>query len=340
MNKILAVLDSDVVYASRLIEYFKKRNEFHFELSIFTKLERLEEFLKQHQIEILLLGEDTPAQSLLLDRVKYIYSLAEDIKESGSVGFKQIFKYQSAQNVIDEIQSDYKKKILENVHGSSSEHTNLITIFTLQPDYEKAAFAWSYSLQMATRKKVLFIPFTLFSVPILSPIDLSVQSVSEFIYYLKSNNPDLMKKMNELSGFVGNVSYLTGITHGFDLLSLNKDDMERWITQLRAAPEYHTIVFYLTFYSEAGMELVGKSDHVFALLSEDAYEQAQWRECQRQMDLLGTSTDHLAYHSLSLPQEDRIQGPGVTLAQLQNSAIWEFASQSIDIDQEAVISDA
>jgi hypothetical protein len=55
VEKIFALYDSDLFYATRFMEYLKKRKDFNFEVAAFTKPESFFEFLQEHQIEILLL---------------------------------------------------------------------------------------------------------------------------------------------------------------------------------------------------------------------------------------------------------------------------------------------
>ncbi|HWT26484.1 MAG TPA: hypothetical protein VN131_00960, partial [Mobilitalea sp.] len=85
MDKVLAIFDSDSIYATRFMEYLKKRKDFDFDVIVFTRKDSLEEYLKNHRIELLLLGEGIDSGELAKDNIKYLYRLSErPVKDKGS----------------------------------------------------------------------------------------------------------------------------------------------------------------------------------------------------------------------------------------------------------------
>ena len=57
MRKVMAVYDEDPLYAQRLADYVNQKEKLPFAAMAFSSLERLQDYLKDHPAEILLVGE-------------------------------------------------------------------------------------------------------------------------------------------------------------------------------------------------------------------------------------------------------------------------------------------
>lgn len=57
MVKMMAVFDEDPVYAEKLADYVNQREKLPFTAMAFSSLEKLEQYMKEHPVEILLVGE-------------------------------------------------------------------------------------------------------------------------------------------------------------------------------------------------------------------------------------------------------------------------------------------
>lgn len=327
MKKIMAIYDSDVIYATRFMELFQKRKEFDFDFSAFTKKESLEEYSKNNQIEILLLGDGLKQEEIPKENIKHIYNISEHPIYGDNVDIPTIFKYQPAQDIMSEVISDYVINEKETKDGCSSGNIRIISVFSPIQGSTKLSFAWSLSLILSEKRKVLFIPFDLLPVPLLSMVDQTNQATSEFIYYLKENNPNIHMKMKSLLRYIGKLAYLEGLSHGLDLLSISKEDLCKWIDVLREQSDYEIVVFYCACYSEAMVELIRQSNQVIVTLQENAYESAVSNEWERQMNLIGLNKEQMKFQTAYMQEEERLMKMGITLSELQESAAWSCARQ-------------
>ncbi|MBC7884458.1 MAG: hypothetical protein H7X99_03240 [Saprospiraceae bacterium] len=326
MEKILAIYDSDVIYATRFMEYFKKKKDFNFEISAFTRKDSLKEFLLLHRIEILLIGNEIILEEISSENIKYNYQLVEDIRNERAIEQACIFKYQSAQAVMAEVIADYVKKENETQVNYNPTGVEIISVFSPILNAAKLSFAWSISTLLSESKKVLFVPLDLLPIQLLSSVDSTSQSLSEFIYYLKEN-PNIIMKMKSLLAYDGNLSYLTGLTHGFDLLSLIKEDICKWIEELKTHTDYQTVVFYLGYYADPIIELMNQSDSVFILSAGSQYEKMVLKEWEHQMDRIGFDTKKDKFLRIQVEEED-VQAP-FTIQELKNSSTWATALRFI-----------
>jgi len=328
VEKVFAIYASDNLYTTRFMEYFKTKKDIGFEISAFTRKENLEAFLSVHKIEILLLGEHISHEEVPIENINYVYQLTENKENNNKMDQHLIYKYQPVQMVMSEILRNYAIKTSNTQEALYPKSKKLISIFSLRPSAEIISYAWSISIQLSELQKVLFVPLELLSLPLLSFADSKDLSLSEFIYYLKEN-PNQIIKMKTLLGHSGYLSYLTGIMHGADLLSLTQEDILRWVEALNMQTDFSSIIFYLGFYSDAAIELMKISDTVLIPTTGLPYEKAMLREWERQMEHSGINTSSEKFQRILLPAEASWNGRPMSLQELANTEVWVTATNYI-----------
>ncbi len=327
MRKTIALCDSDSIYAARFMEYFQNKQEFEWNITAFTKKEKLEAYLQDHSLEILLAGSMEMIETLPADKVQSCYLLTEESQEDCPER-TGIFRYQSVERIMEQVLTDYFRKQDEKTAIDNPNRMNIITVFSPVPNGQDASFAWSMGFQLARQRKVLLLPLELFSMKQLDFIDQAHQGLSEFIYYLKENS-NLLSKLKELLNYSNNLAFLAGASHGFDLLSLNKEDIHRWITMLRTNTDYHSVIFYLSFYYEAGIELLKLSDRVVIIKGQSSYENEVYREWERQMDCVGIDLQQQKFRSIYRALEWGGEVAYHSLQELCSSSIWQQAQECL-----------
>lgn len=328
MEKIFALYDSDLFYATRFMDYFQKKKNFEFQFSTFTQKDSLLEFLQLQQVEILLLGEDNTLAELPLDKIKFIYQFRSSIGKDKVEEHPCIFKYQTAQAVINDILNDYRKKGLNTKEYSSSKTTQILSIFAPVTGIGKLAFAWSVSSLISEQNKVLFILLDPLPVQLLTNFNISNQSLTEFIYYLKES-PDILIKMNALLSVQGNLSVLAGIAHGADIHSLTREDMRKWTSELRNSSGFQTVVFFLGSDTDAAAEVMNTSDIVLISTNGNQYENLVQKELERQLKQSG-SFNQDKFNYVELPEEAEFEKLPVTITELSFSTYWSAARQYLN----------
>ena len=327
MERVFALYDSDVFYATRFMEYFKKKKDFQFELSIFTQKGSFEEFLSLHQVEILLVDEQIATEDIPMENIKFIYKLSENPQKERHSETPNIFKYQPVKSVMYELLKDYNRKVSDALIVFNPKQVNLISVFSPKQNSETLSFTWSISSMMSEQKKVLLVMLDLLQVQLFSSIDNRNYSLTEFIYYLKENN-DIITKMKGLLCFLDNLSYLSGASHSEDILSLKKEDIQKWVEELKLHTDYQTIIFYLGCYSEATIELMKWSNLVLLTSTGTAYENSLKEVWAQQMERSGINLNQNKFKNVELQREDLGQIP-ISMTELMKSSAWSSAEQSI-----------
>ncbi len=333
MLKILAVYDTDASYAARLTEFIRNENTGSFDVTVFTRSESLEEFLKHGEIELLLLGEEIIPEELPTGKIKYLVKLTDRKTGNQSIDIPLICKYQSARGVLSDILSCYAR--LENSQpdcrtGGRPGECRIISIFTPLEGFSEMTYSRFYAAHLAERYKCLYLPFELFPVPTSEEAQEMDHAQSEFIFYLKENSPELLPKLKSLLKYSGRLSVLSGVTHGLDLISLTKEDAVRFIGELRRNSEYVAIVIYLSIYTEFTIELMKLSDNVQILVQESDYAGKVMREWERQMAFYGVDTGLTKFIRISLPTEKATLNVGGFDKEQQYVALRQLAVQQAE----------
>lgn len=329
MKKVFAIYDNDVLFVTRFMEFLKKRKGFDYEVIVFTRKDSFNDYITDNPIEILLIDKELYEEEPIGSNIGYVYRLSEERGTKKDSEHHTIYKYQSAQNLISEILSDYLRKEKLSEGNYSSNDPKLITIVSPIPNLESLSFAWSFSYILSEKYKSLFIPMELFPVTIFTLEDNINQSLSEFIYYLKDNNPNVIMKMKSLLRYTNNLAYLSGITHGFDLLSLGKEDVDRWLEELKTHLDFSTIIFYFNYYSETYLELIRQSNEILVPILNSPYQISMIKEWKRQMDLIGIHSDSGRIRDINL-QEEVWSGQMINLQELCNRNSWLQAVQYLN----------
>jgi hypothetical protein len=302
LEKLLAIFDPDVLYASRLMEYFKKMVLIDFEIILFTRLDSLTDFIRYQPVEVLLYGADSLSADVHKDNIKYVFYLCPDMKQIKDKE-EAIYKYQPAGRIASDILTAYTR-LEDKQHNSPAGEMTYVSIFAPVPGIEKMSYAWSFAKELSIRKKVLYIAFDLLPTKIMQGQEDYGQSMSELLYYLKENRSDYMDKFKSYINYSERLSYLSGPVHGFDILSLNREEAGRFMENLKKYTDYDTVIFYLGIYTEATMELLEKSNEIYIVTCDMPYEELVLKEWERQARLSGLSINELKIDKLKLTKDE------------------------------------
>ena len=104
MKKLMAVYDTDPMYAERLSDYVNRKEKGVFSAQAFTSREKLMDFAKDNEIDVLLTGEPVESQEMRRIPSRQKIHLTE---ERTGCSEQEIYKYQSGDDIIREVMTFY-----------------------------------------------------------------------------------------------------------------------------------------------------------------------------------------------------------------------------------------
>lgn len=327
MERTFALYDSDFYYATRFMEYFKKKREIPFEVIVFTQLESLKEYLRTNSVNVLLLGSDIDDDEIFITRTKYIYQLMEDQRDSKNTNSDSVYKYQPVSQVMQDILKDYRNRERRVNQEAAIDQAKILTIFSLKQRQEAIAYSRALQSILSRKRSILFINLGLLPVPFMEDMQSEKNALSEIIYYIKEKK-DINIQLKELF-HTALSTYLGGLDHAADILSLNLEDAKKLMKDLRESSDYQLILFYIDSVSEALMELMLQSDVQIIIKGSTEYDQALYDTWLKQLQRLGNRLPIEQSFFVELPEEDYGQVP-ISQEQLIHSKAWQSAETSIE----------
>lgn len=270
MNFILGIYDSDIEYSNQLMSYIKRKHKRITQVRVFTNKTILLEYLDNNQITILLLSEDKMDEDMNHNNIKHRCILSEEGIDEVSTQIPIINKYQSVEQIVERLFTYYPELSIKSV-SSPLNNSKIITVFSLKNDYGKDNFSLNLANQYGLIKKTLFINFNLLHGGNHSFSQQSNKNLSEFLYFLKQQHPNLLLKMKEQIIKKGNFDYLQGVKFGPDLFELTLQELDNWIKELNSS-EYEVIIFNVGCFYNTILELFRKSNRLLFITGEDIWD--------------------------------------------------------------------
>ena len=165
MKKIMAVYDEDPFYAERLSDYVNRKEKGIFKAQAFTSKERLEEFAKDHEIDVLLAGESVGKEEIRdVKTVQKIY-LTEEREADGIREEASVYKYQSGDDIIREIMAVYCEipGVKAANPGLAERKKRIIGVYSPVGRCGKTCLSLAMGQLLAKEEKVLFISLDTFT---------------------------------------------------------------------------------------------------------------------------------------------------------------------------------
>lgn len=327
MERTFALYDSDFYYATRFMEYFKKKRDVPFEVIVFTHLESLKDYLRTNNVNVLLSGSDLDEDEIYKNKVKYLYQFTEDQRGRPDTKECLVYKYQPVWQVMQELLKDIRSREHRTDPSASTEGVKIITVFLPKPRQEALAYAIALHSILSRQENVLLINLELLPVHFIKELESERSSLSEIIYYIKENK-DINTRLKELLR-PGMLTYLGGLDHAEDILALDSEDANKLVETLRSSPDYQTILFYINCASEALMELIIQSDALITINSHTEYDQALYNTWLKQLQRYGRQLPQEKCFNVDLFEEDFGQVP-ISMAKLMDSKAWRSAEACLE----------
>lgn len=279
MNKLLVALYDTQGYMRSLADYFGRKN-FLLDSRLFTKLESLNEFLKDRQPDVLLLGEDVDRTGVkYLDRARHLVIMSEGngVAEGGET-CPLIFKYQSAEKILQEI-----FQILEEGEGASSVtatktggQTEFIGIYR---PYGATVPLHRLLPEVKDRRQSILVDLELFGEgqQVMKAAGTAENSgMSEVIFYLKQHSEKLAAKLRRMITQCDGMDYLGAVEDFRDLYTLCREDVDRLLSLFAHETGYERVVFDVGFLTDSSLYLLYCCDRIYIPRA-----QSRWEEQRR-----------------------------------------------------------
>ncbi len=243
-RKIMALFDTDAVYAVHFAEYAGRRSGIPFEVHAFTDREALEAFVRKEKVELLLVSSAEADGELLAWPVPKIVVLSEEpVRDGEGSGCPRVFKYQSQAEVIREVMAYYGQSA-PAADPAVVAKPKMKTVAVMSPVGRcgKTSLALALGRILSMTKPVLYVNLEPFSGLAAAFPAAGEGSLTDLLFCLRQEDGSGAARLSGMTVRFGNLDLLPPAKPGREGLSVSREDWERLWRLVRDESGYEVLI--------------------------------------------------------------------------------------------------
>lgn len=285
-DKKIAICDSDLSYAGRLVEYLRQEAAFPCEIKLYTGADKLLEDPECRLASLIVIAQSQYSEAVAEARFENLLLLNESdewLEEP-----ENISKFQSIANIALSI----RKKCAfgeEPVVASMRHGSPMIRIGVYTPVTRclQTMFTMTLGQILARHHKVLYMNFEAFS-GLEKMLSREFRgSVSDLIYYNECAREKLAGQLELMTEEIGGLHFLPPMKSYIELHSIRKEQWSSLLRTIEKVTEYEYLLMDLTEHTDGLFDLLRTCDKVYTIVRDDTFSRAryfQYEDLLRRMD--------------------------------------------------------
>ena len=305
MEKILAVMTKEKMYADRFCSYVNHRRQLLFTAVPFDNIADCREFSKAHPVALLLAdreffrgnryqGREESIESVKAGRVLMLAETlpaagTENLVAEGGPGAGNggtIRKYQSAEGILRDIMDQCKGLELRQTSAAAGRPVRIIGVYSPVGRSGCSSFAMTLAKVAGRRRKTLYLNCSEFSGMRRLTGENYETSLSDAMYYMKQGLLTPQKIYSMVYRF-GGIEYLPPVAFAEDHETLKGEDYVELITTVLKNTSYEVIVADMDSFSNVASEVMDICDVVYMPVLEDPMAEGKVEEFEEYLRTAG-----------------------------------------------------
>jgi cellulose biosynthesis protein BcsQ len=243
-KSIFAVCDLEAEYAANFMDYLNQKKNIPFDIQAFTNVKSLLEFGKKNPIELLLISARAMCQEVRELEVGKLVILSEGGQSPGLEAYSSVYKYQSTSDVVREVMACYgeEKRVLPTVFPILKKSTEILGVYSPIGRCLKTSFALTLGQILAKTRAVLYLNLDGYAGFEALLGTTYAHTLSDLLYYLKQEDPNLMLRLGSMVQTVGGMDYLPPVQAPADILSVTFEEFNTLLQELLLHSNYDILV--------------------------------------------------------------------------------------------------
>lgn len=284
-EKNLVVCDKEFRYASSLGENISARKNLAIQVHVCSSLERVEELQTKKRIHIFVVDESYDAKersSILADQTfVLVRGKGTDLQEHEVA----VYKYQSADTIMQTIFEYYKEQYQENLTKVSvAKKTKIIGIYSPIHRVGKSEFAVALGKECAIRRRTLYINLEEY----IGHMELAKEgTLGDLIYYMRQEEGNFSNYLQEYVKKMEEMDYLLPIPNTEDLRQVTQREWEDLIEAIEVTGLYEIIILDFGEAVQGLFSLLGKCQIIYQPILADWVSEKKVIQFDENMQALG-----------------------------------------------------
>lgn len=283
---VIAVCDSDLSYAGRLVEYLRGEAAFPCEIRQYTSAQKLMEDPGINLFRLIVIAQSQYDEAVKNAGFENLLLLNES--DEWMEKPENISKYQSITNIaacIRTMSAAGETPVVSSLrHGSP-----MIRIGVYSPVSRclQTTFTLTLGQILAARRRVLYMNFEAFS-GLEKMLSREFEgSVSDLIYYNECAREKLAGQLEMMTEEVGGLHFLPPMKSFIELRAIRKEQWSSLFRTIEKVTEYEYLLLDLTEHTDGLLDLLRTCDTVYTIVRDDPFSRArylQYEDLLRRMD--------------------------------------------------------
>lgn len=286
-RNIFAVCDLDVDYAYHFMEYLSKKKNIPFEVRVFTSAQTLQEYVREHPIELLLISEKAMNGEIRQAAIGQILILSDGVASEGLEEYPSIYKYQSSNQVIREALEHYGENGNTAVQTLKLEKKKMEVIGVYSPVGRtmKTTFALALGQILAKKRACLYL-----NLEACSGFEYLLernfeQTLGDLLYYLRLGSDHLIAKMGSMVQSVNNLDFLPPVLSLEDIQNTTAQEWIRLLQQMIDYSNYDVIILDLSDSVNQLYKLLEQCSRIYMPIRNDPVSQAKIQQFEHTLQI-------------------------------------------------------
>ena len=274
-EKIIAICDSDLSYAGRLVEYLRQEAAFPCEIRQYTGADKLLEDPESRSAALIVIAQSQYTEAVAQAQFENLLLLNESdewLEEP-----ENISKYQSITNIVLRIRAKCavgdEPVVASMRHGSPMIR---IGVYTPVTRCLQTMFTMTLGQILARRHRVLYMNFEAFSGLEKMLAREFRGNVSDLIYYNECAREKLAGQLELMTEEVGGLHFLPPMKSFIELQSIRKDQWSSLLRTIEKVTEYEYLLMDLTEHTDGLFDLLMTCDRVYTIVRDDSFSRARY----------------------------------------------------------------
>lgn len=290
MERVLAILSGEDDYGRELASYLGNCGDCIFKPVVFTDIDAYRRYDADNHVDMLLCSDELMTGEVRF-RAENICLLSDCNVLNEESEYPVIFKYQSSEQILRQIIDYYGKRRPEPEAGviTNTGCRRIVAVASPIGGSYSSTYALALADYYSLGGRTLFISFDPFFLLPGESKNHTDKNLTDVLYFLQIYSGNPTHFIEKIVRHRGNLDYISGVSHWFDLADMTTDQMRRLFEGLCKSEIYENIVFDIGIIGSASIELLAGCKTIHTPIRDGAgYEKiiAEWK---RQLCFSGQS---------------------------------------------------
>ena len=325
MSYIFAICDSQENYVYKLTEYLNLKKMVPFQIVAFTSVEKLLEYEKKANVELLLITEELFVHAKEQFQTSHIILLNETGVERLK-NYPFVYKYQSAEQIAKQILKIYGEIGDTSRLAMINRKIEILGIYSPIKRCLQTSFALTLGQLIGKEKKCLYLNFEAFSGFSRLLKQEYEQDFMDLMYFLNGGIEKFVYKLKGMVESIGTLDYIPPALSFMDFAQIDGKSIGLLLEEIATRTDYEVLILDLSDYLNDLFDILLVCDRIYTITKDDGMALAKLQQYEQLISYMQKDEILGRTKKVALPRFEEIPS---RLEELPFSQLAEYIREEI-----------